>query len=59
MLERLRTATLAKDKRLIAYPFGMAEAMLLEACSPRWRLRYSEALALGPRLDDAEERCAR
>lgn len=59
MLERLRTATLAEDKRLIAYPFGMAEAMLLEACSPHWRLRYPDALALGPRFDEAEERCAR
>lgn len=59
MLERLRTTSLTKQKREIAYPLGMAEAMLLEACSPRWRLRYPDMLALGPLLDHAEERCAR
>jgi hypothetical protein len=33
--------------REIVYPYGAAEAMLLERCAPDWRRRYSETLSLG------------
>jgi hypothetical protein len=59
MLRSLGTADLAQTKRVIAYPYGMAEAMLLEACSPAWRRRYVELLALGPLIEQAARRCGR
>jgi hypothetical protein len=39
---------LAGQQRVAVYPMGAGEAMLLEACGPRWRVLYPAALSLGP-----------
>jgi hypothetical protein len=43
--------------REFVYPYGTAEAMLLEACGPAWRRAYPRQLALGPLLDAAARKC--
>jgi hypothetical protein len=43
--------------REFVYPFGAAEAMLLEACWPQWRREYPKLLALRPLLEKAEPSC--
>ena len=48
---------IANAGREFVYPYGAAEAMLLEACDPRWRARYPKTLALGPLLDMSRGRC--
>ena len=58
-LTALREPDLAGQKREFVYAFGAAEAMLLEACGPKWRLRYPAVLALGPLLAEAAAGCAK
>jgi hypothetical protein len=62
-LEKRSVAWLAKPDiasagREFVYPFGAAEAMLLEACGPAWRSRYPDVLALGPLFDEALRSCS-
>ena len=48
---------LAAAGREFVYPYGAAEASLLEACWPEWRREYPKLLALGPLLDKARSHC--
>jgi hypothetical protein len=48
---------LAGAGREFVYPYGAAEANLLEACWPGWRREYPKLLALGPLLEKAEANC--
>lgn len=57
LLAGLRRPDLARQQRLVAYPMGAGEAMLLEACGPAWRARYPSLLALGPLIDAAAREC--
>jgi hypothetical protein len=50
---------IAGSGREFVYPYGTAEAMLLEACGPAWRRAYSKQLALGPLLQTAAKTCRR
>lgn len=43
--------------REFVYPYGAAEASLLEACWPAWRREYPKMLALGPLLEKAQSHC--
>ena len=52
-LAELGAPDLEASGREFAYPFGAGEAMLLDACAPRWRAAYPRVLALGPLF----ERC--
>lgn len=56
-LAELRRPDLARQQRLVAYPMGAGEAMLLEACGPGWRARYPSLLAMGPLIEDAVREC--
>ncbi len=56
-LAELRRPDLARQQRLVAYPMGTGEAMLLEACGPGWRARYPSLLALGPLIEDVAREC--
>jgi hypothetical protein len=61
-LERKSRAWLDKPDiagagREFVYPYGTAEAMLLEACWPGWRREYPKLLALGPLLEKAQRNC--
>lgn len=47
VLSSLPSLDPAESKRLIVYPFGAAEAMLLERCDRDWRARYVGTMALG------------
>lgn len=58
MIEALRQPDLPRRQREIAYPYGAAEAMLMEACGPEWRRTYPDVLALGPLIEAAGRRCA-
>ncbi len=58
-IDWLATHDIAKAGREFVYPYGTAEAMLLEACGPRWRTQYPKLLALGPLLDEAVKRCGK
>jgi hypothetical protein len=53
----LGTPDLVGQRREFAYPIGAGEAMLLEACLPRWRDRYADQFALGPLLERARTGC--
>lgn len=57
VVAQLRSPDLARDGREMAYAYGAAEAMLLDACGPAWRRAYPTQLALGPLLDAAQRRC--
>jgi hypothetical protein len=48
---------LAGSGREFVYPYGAAEAMLLDACGPAWRRSYPTQLALGPLLKAASRHC--
>ena len=48
---------LASAGREFVYPYGAAEASLLEACWPAWRREYPKLLALGPLLEKAQSHC--
>jgi hypothetical protein len=48
---------IVKSGREFVYPYGTAEAMLLEACDPGWRRAYPKELALGPLLEAARHSC--
>ena len=50
---------LAGAGREFVYPYGAAEATLLDACGPAWRRDYSTQLALGPLLAKAARNCGR
>ena len=50
---------IAGSGREFVYPYGTAEAMLLEACGPAWRRAYPKQLALGPLLETAAKTCRR
>lgn len=56
-IDWLASHDIAKAGREFVYPYGAAEAMLLEACGPQWRTEYPKLLSLGPLLDEAEKRC--
>jgi len=56
--ERLRSPDLAEQGRLLVYPYGASEAMLIDFCWPEWRAAYPEAMALGPLLERAARHCA-
>ena len=43
--------------REFVYPYGTAEAMLLQACGAGWRTAHPKQLALGPLLDAAGRSC--
>ena len=58
MLDMLRRPNLNRHRRVAVYAYGMAEAMLLDACGPAWRDRYPSELGLGPLLAEAEVECA-
>ncbi|MGN6512429.1 MAG: hypothetical protein ACTHKZ_02485 [Lysobacteraceae bacterium] len=51
VLSALATLDPARSGRLLVYPFGAAEAMLLERCAPGWRSRYAGTMALGTLVD--------
>lgn len=57
-LNELRAPKLSEKKREVAYAFGAAETMLLQACWPQWRDAYPEQLALGALLERARKSCA-
>lgn len=57
VLARLKAPDLAGRGRVAVYPFGAAEAMLLEACDPAWRKTYPDHLSLKPLLDQARAAC--
>ncbi|MDQ3918911.1 MAG: hypothetical protein M3348_10575 [Acidobacteriota bacterium] len=40
IFSQLQTRQLGEAKRLVVYPFGAAEGLLLDAASPSWRKRY-------------------
>ncbi|PYS79525.1 MAG: hypothetical protein DMF67_01750 [Acidobacteria bacterium] len=40
IFSQLQTRQLGEAKRLVVYPFGAAEGLLLDATSPSWRKRY-------------------
>ena len=46
-LDSLASLDPAGDERLIVYPYGAAEAMLLERCNNRWRNAYPATMSLG------------
>ena len=48
ILAALAAPDLAGQQRVAVYPMGAGEAMLLEACGPRWRDLYPAVLSLGP-----------
>jgi hypothetical protein len=48
---------LARAGREFVYPYGAAEAKLLEACWPAWRREYPKLLALRPLLEKAQANC--
>jgi len=50
-LAHLKTIDPATEERTIVYPFGAAEAMLLERCSSDWRKEYATYMSLGPLID--------
>jgi hypothetical protein len=50
---------IAGSGREFVYPYGAAEAMLLDACGPAWRRSYPTQLALGPLLKAAWRHCRR
>lgn len=56
-LATLPTLKLANERRRVAYAFGAAETMLIEACDPHWRTRYVGHLVMTPLLDEAVTRC--
>jgi len=56
-LDWLATHDIAKSGREFVYPYGAAEASLLEACWPAWRQEYPRLLALGPLLAKAQRHC--
>jgi len=49
---------LAREGRLAVYAMGAGEAMVMEACGPRWRAAYPQRLALGPLLEEVARACA-
>lgn len=57
ILRALNQPDLAGQQRLVAYPMGAGEALLLEACRAPWRARYPALLALGPLIEDAARSC--
>ncbi|MCM3873291.1 MAG: hypothetical protein ND895_21625 [Pyrinomonadaceae bacterium] len=40
ILEKLPTLQLPKSERIVFYPFGAGEGLLLDRANPRWRSRY-------------------
>ena len=56
-LQRLKSPDLAGQGRSAVYPYGAAEAMLLEACDPAWRKLYADHTSLKPLLDQARAAC--
>lgn len=56
-IEQLKTPDLAGRGRIAVYPYGAAEAMLLEACDSGWRKTYAEQTSLKPLLDQARAAC--
>lgn len=57
VMSELAEPDLPGRKRLVAYPLGAGEAMLLEACGPAWRSAYPRLLALGPLVEQAARSC--
>ena len=58
MLDMLRAPDLGGHQRVVVYAYGMAEALLLDACGAAWRESYPAALAMGPILEAAAAGCA-
>ena len=48
---------IAEDGREFVYPYGAAEAMLLDACGASWKRAYPRRLSLGPLLQAAAHSC--
>jgi len=48
---------IAGSGREFVYPYGAAEAMLLESCGGGWRRKYPSSLSLGPILERAMRSC--
>ena len=57
-LKRLRSPDLSKQGRDLAYTYGTAEIMLVDACGPSWRKMYPLTVQLGPIIEAAHARCA-
>lgn len=57
-LDELRAPDLKKQKRLLAYPLGAGEAMLMSACGPAWREAYPSVLSHRKLLSLTREACA-
>jgi hypothetical protein len=55
----LASHDIASSNRDFVYPYGAAEAKVLEACGPWWRTDYPKLLSLGPLFDEAERKCGR
>jgi len=55
--EWLDKPDLAGAGREFVYPYGAAEAMLLDACGSQWRREYPKQLATGPLLEAALRSC--
>ena len=49
---RLSAPQVEQDGRIAIYPYGYAEAALLEKISPAWRTRYGSVMALGSLFED-------
>ena len=56
-IAQLKSPDLAGQGRIAVYPYGAAEAMLLEACDPAWRKLYPDLVSLKPLLDQARAVC--
>lgn len=57
VLYALMSPDLKRQGRELAYVYGAAELMLIDACGPRWRLDYPTETALGPLLKRARKSC--
>ena len=57
MLGMLRAPDLAEHRRVVVYAYGMAEALLMDACGTEWRAGYPKQVGLSPLLAAAAARC--
>lgn len=58
-LDQLARPDLAERRRVALYPYGAAEAMILEACDPAWKSAYADQTSMKPLLDRALAACGK
>lgn len=58
-LMELRSPDLKTQGRLLAYPLGAGEAMLMQSCGASWRRRYPHVLGHGDMLIQSRSGCRR